>query len=102
MMGLLGNLFLGLYKITDIALNLYIGIIIVRAIITHIDVDPYHFLVRFLESITEPVLEPIRKKLPTYHGGHDLSPVFLIVGIFLIKILIVKGILLNLAEYFGW
>ena len=77
-----------LLMIADIALSLYILLIICRTIITHIDIDPYHYLVRFLESATEPVLEPIRRIIPSYYRGWDLSPVILIIGILLIQKLI--------------
>ena len=66
------------------ALGLYILLIICRTIITHIDIDPYHYLVRFLESITEPVLEPVRRIVPSYYRGWDLSPVILIISIYII------------------
>jgi len=75
-------------NIINIALNLYILLILCRTIITHIDIDPYHYLVRFLESITEPVLEPIRRTVPSYYRGWDMSPVILVIGICIIKALI--------------
>ena len=84
---ILFTLLIVLLNIVNIALSLYILLIICRTIITHIDIDPYHYLVRFLESITEPVLEPIRRTIPSYYRGWDLSPVILIIGIGIIKML---------------
>jgi len=78
----------GLRDIIKMALSLYILLIICRTIITHIDIDPYHYLVRFLEAITEPVLNPVRRTIPSYYRGWDLSPVILIIGIYLIIVLI--------------
>lgn len=51
--------------------------------------DPYNPIVRFIHNVTEPVLYPIRRKLPVVFGGMDLSPiiVFLII-IFLRKFLV--------------
>jgi YggT family protein len=41
-------------------------------------------VVRFLYSVTEPVLRPIRRRLPVFFGGLDLSPlVVLLIIIFL-------------------
>jgi len=44
---------------------------------------------RLLDSLTEPVLAPIRRRLPSM-GGLDLSPVVALLGISVIQILIDK------------
>ncbi len=62
--------------------NLYIMIIILRAVFSWFSVDPYNSLYRLLISITEPVLAPIRRLLP--FSGIDFSP---FVAILLIQIL---------------
>ena len=38
------------------------------------NVDFYHPVVRFLYSVTEPVLQPFRRLLPSM-GGIDFSPI---------------------------
>ena len=48
-------------------------IIIIRALISWVNPDPFNPIVRFLYRATEPVLRPIRRKLPTYQIGLDLS-----------------------------
>ncbi len=62
--------------------NLYIIIIIIRAVISWFSVDPYNPVYRFLILVTEPVLEPIRRILP--FTGVDFSP---FVAILLIQII---------------
>jgi YggT family protein len=44
---------------------------------------------RALDSVTEPVLQPIRRRLPPM-GGLDLSPVVALLGISVIQILVDK------------
>jgi YggT family protein len=44
---------------------------------------------RFLDTVTEPVLRPIRRRLPPM-GGLDLSPVVALLGISVIQILVDK------------
>ena len=41
----------------------------------------------FLFKVTEPVLAPIRRRLPNL-GGIDLSPVVLIIGLIFIRMLV--------------
>ena len=48
---------------------------------------------RFLYAITEPVLRPIRNRLPNF-GGIDVSPIIVILIIFFIQ----SVILTNLAK----
>jgi len=43
--------------------------------------DPYNPIVRFLYRVTEPVLRPIRHRLPTVGMGLDLSPVVVLLAI---------------------
>jgi len=62
--------------------NLYIIIIILRAILSWFSVDPYNPLYRLLINITEPVLAPIRRLIPI--TGIDFSP---FIAILLIQIL---------------
>jgi YggT family protein len=47
--------------------------------------DPYHPFVRFIYKITEPVLEPIRRILPTGGIGLDLSPLIVFLLLHLLQ-----------------
>jgi YggT family protein len=63
-------------------LRIYMFIIIIRAIISWVNPDPYNFLVRALYDMTEPVLNRVRKFLPAAPGGFDLSPIIVIILIY--------------------
>jgi len=91
---------LGVAKILDIALTLYMWIIIGRAVISWVNPDPYNPIVRFLNSVTEPVLYPIRRRLPISLGGLDLSPILVILAIIFIKSFLVQS-LMQLAVRLG-
>jgi YggT family protein len=73
-MFIFGNVILGIAKVLDVALNIYMWVIIIRALISWVNPDPYNPIVQFLTRITEPVLRPIRKLAPPYKIGVDLSP----------------------------
>jgi uncharacterized protein YggT (Ycf19 family) len=64
------------------ALKLYQLVIIIRAVQTWVTVDPRHPFVRWIATIAEPVLKPIRAF--TMFGTVDFSPVVVVVGIQLI------------------
>ena len=73
-MFIFGNVILGIAKVLDVALNIYMWVIIIRALISWVNPDPYNPIVQILTRITEPVLRPIRKLAPPYKIGVDLSP----------------------------
>ena len=84
------NLLIAIAKILDIALSLYMWIIIGRAIISWVSPDPYNPIVRFLHAVTEPVLYPIRRRLPISFGGFDFSPVIAILAIIFLQSFLIK------------
>jgi YggT family protein len=73
-MFIFGNIILGIAKVLDVALNIYMWVIIIRALISWVNPDPYNPIVQILTRMTEPVLRPIRKLAPPYKIGVDLSP----------------------------
>ena len=65
---------------------LYMWVIIIRAVISWVNPDPWNPIVRFIHQVTEPVLRPIRRRLPA--TGIDFSPLIVIaVIIFLQRVL---------------
>jgi len=94
------NFLYGIAKVLSVALNLYMWIIIARALISWVNPDPYNPIVRFLISVTEPVLYFIRRKLPVYFGGFDFTPVIAILAIYFLQIFLVQS-LIQLAARMG-
>ncbi|MBW1732647.1 MAG: YggT family protein [Deltaproteobacteria bacterium] len=84
------NFLVAVAKILDIALSFYMWIIIGRAVISWVNPDPYNTIVRFLYSVTEPVLYPIRRRLPINLGGLDFSPIIVILGIIFVQSFLIK------------
>ncbi len=92
-MFVISNFLAAMAKILDIGLTLYMWIIIGRAVISWVNLDPYNPIVRFLNSITEPVLYPIRRRLPIYFGGIDFSPIIVIFAILFLQSFLVKSLI---------
>lgn len=77
-----------LVQIVNIVFQLYILLLLARILISWVNLDPYHPVVRFLYSVTEPVLAPVRRVLPPA-GMFDLSPmVVMILAIILRQFLV--------------
>ena len=77
-----GNLLLTLANLAHLVLMAYMWIIIARAILSWVSPDPFNPIVRFLYRVTEPVLRPIRYRLPTRSMGLDLSPMVVMLVIY--------------------
>ena len=79
----------------SIVLSLYMWIVIIAALITWVQPNPYNPIVRFLSNVTEPVYRVIRRYIPTTFGGFDIAPILLILAIQFLQILI-KNIIVSL------
>jgi YggT family protein len=91
-MFIVANFFLAIAKILDIGLTLYMWIIIGRAIISWVNPDPYNAIVRFLYAVTEPVLYPVRRRLPFSLGGIDFSPLVVILAIIFLNSFLINSL----------
>jgi YggT family protein len=88
-------------QVLDMALSLYMWVVIIAALLTWVNPDPYNPIVRFLRSATEPVFWRVRKVVPFANlGGFDLSPVLVIFAIYFLRTFVV-GNLLRLSMRLG-
>ncbi len=83
--------------VVDLLLNVFMYLIIGRAIISWVNPDPYNPIVNFLYTATEPVMRIARKIIPPIGGTLDISPIIVLVLIYFIRIL-VNEFLFNLAN----
>jgi YggT family protein len=70
-------------------LDLYSLALFVRVILSWVSLPPDNPIVRGVERITEPVLAPIRRRLPSA-GGFDFSPLVVLIIIRLLKVLLTR------------
>ena len=73
-------------------------IIIIRSLLSWVNPDPWNPIVRFLYQVTEPVLRPIRRRLPV--TGIDFSPVVVILAIYFLQRFLVR-VLMEMAYRFA-
>lgn len=69
------NLLIAIAQVLDYVLWAYMWILIGRVIVSWVHADYNNPIVRFLYAATEPVLEPVRRRMPAFAGGFDLSPI---------------------------
>ena len=84
-MFVVGNLLMTIARLLETVINLYTIVIIISALLSWVNPDPYNPVVRVLRSLTEPLYYRIRKRFPfVFVNGLDLSPlvVLLILQLF--------------------
>lgn len=93
-MFVISNFLSALARILDIALTVLYWLILIRAIISWVNPDPYNPIVQFLYKTTEPILYPIRKILPLdFRFGIDISPIIAFLLIVFLKSFLVRTLL---------
>jgi YggT family protein len=65
-------------------IDLYSLIVFVAVILSWFQLSPDNPLMRITHTLTEPLLEPIRRVLPSM-GGLDFSPLVLLIGLRLLS-----------------
>ncbi|WP_423747901.1 YggT family protein [Fundidesulfovibrio terrae] len=94
-MPFVGPLLKTIALILDFVFGAYKWIIIIAAVVSWVRPDPYHPVIRFLYSVTEPVLYRVRRLMPfVMVGGMDLSPIVVILALqFIGQVFIVESLI---------
>ncbi len=86
-------------ELVNLAFNVFIYAVIIQAILSWINPDPYNPVYSLLTDLTEPILRPCRRLIPPI-GGLDLSPLVALIALQVLKMLIIpplKQLVLMLA-----
>ena len=85
----LAILLLSLAELLNLVFNIFIFSVIILAVLSWFGAASYHNpLAILLEQLTRPVLNPVRRRLPTA-GGIDFSPMLVIIGLIFLKLLLI-------------
>ena len=81
-----GYFLMAIANVLNFVLLAFMWIVIIRAILSWVNPDPYNPIVRF-------ILYKIRTKLPINFGGIDLSPILVILAVYFLRDFVVKSLL---------
>ena len=85
-----GDFLIGLGRVLGMLLNLYMWVVIARAVLSWVRPDPYNPIVRFVNNLVDPVTYRISRILPTRVGMVDISPIILIAIIWFLQEFLVR------------
>ena len=88
-----GNFFQALAQALGYVIDIFWWLIIIRALLSWVNPDPYNAIVQFIERTTEPILHPLRQLVPIYKIGIDISPILAILLLYFLKLFIVSTLL---------
>ncbi len=77
----LGSLFTGIIEV-------YIWVVIISALLSFVNPDPFNPVIQFLYRVTNPAYSFVRKLIRTNFNGLDLAPLVIIIGLQVVVIFI--------------
>lgn len=93
-MFVVSNFLIALARALDIGLSIMYWLILIRALISWVNPDPFNPIVQFLYKVTEPILYPLRRILPlSLRFGIDISPIIAFLAIMFLKSFLVRTLI---------
>jgi len=78
-------------------INVYIWVLIIAALLSFVNPDPYNPIVQFINRITNPAYTYLRRFMRTDFNGLDLAPLVLIIGL-QVLIIVISYLFSSLAQ----
>ncbi|MBV2122411.1 MAG: YggT family protein [Candidatus Thiodiazotropha sp. (ex Ctena orbiculata)] len=85
---LLAPLLLAIPELVELVINIFLFAVLIQVILSWVSPGNYNPAVSLLYSLTGPVMRPAQKLLPPV-GGLDLSPMLVMIGLVLLKMLLI-------------
>lgn len=99
-MYILGYFLSAVARVIDMGLFFLLILVFGRAVISWVQASPYNPIVQFLYTTTEPILRPIRRRLPPT-GGVDLSPLVVLMLVVFLRAFLVTSLLRIASDLIG-
>jgi len=85
--GIGGLLLVTVLELVKLLINIYLWGVIIQAVLSWFNPDPYHPAARVLTQLTAPLLRPAQRLLPPI-SGVDLSPMLVVIALIFISLLL--------------
>lgn len=89
-MFVIGNFLIAIASVLNVIIPLIYWLVVIRAVLSWFSPDPYNTLVQILYRLTEPILSPFRRIIPSYSIGIDLSPILAILALVFLRYFLVQ------------
>jgi YggT family protein len=79
---------LAIPELISLIINIFLFAILIQVIISWINPGSYNPAISLIHSLTEPLLAPVRRRMPDM-GGLDLSPMVVMIGLVVLEMLLI-------------
>jgi len=79
--------------IVNVVFQVLVYLIIARCLLSFVRHNPYQPMIRFIYDVTEPVMSPFRRIIPSA-GGIDFSPFIAVLAIEMVRYLVIQLLLM--------
>ena len=80
-----------MYGLVNLVFTVFELLILARVVISFLQVDHYNPIVQFVYKLTEPILGPVRRRLPM--SAIDFSPLVVLIAAWVIEQVIIQLLL---------
>ncbi|ABB44338.1 Protein of unknown function YGGT [Sulfurimonas denitrificans DSM 1251] len=87
-MSILIEIIQGLGSIAIGVINVYIWVVIIAALLSFVNPDPFNPIVQFLYRVTNPAYALVRRYIKTNFNGLDLAPLVIVIGLEIVIVLL--------------
>ena len=92
-----GAALLAIPELITLFINVFLFAILIQVIISWINPGSYNPAIGLIHSLTEPLLGPVRRRMPSM-GGLDLSPMVVMLGLVLLEMLLIPPVKAVIAQ----
>jgi len=86
-----GAALLAIPELISLFINVFLFAILIQVIISWINPGSYNPAIGLIHSLTEPLLAPVRRRMPNM-GGLDLSPMVVMIGLVVLEMLLIPPV----------
>ena len=90
---------LAIPDLLSLVINIFLFAILIQVIISWINPGSFNPALSLIHSLTEPLLGPVRRRMPEM-GGLDLSPMVVMIGLVVLEMLLIPPIKDVIARMF--
>lgn len=91
---------LAIPELVDLTLNIFLVALLIQVILSWISPGHYNPAVGLTYSLTQPLLGPVQRRMPNL-GGIDLSPMVVMIGLYLLKMLLIPPLQAAVGRLLG-
>jgi YggT family protein len=88
---LLAAVLFAIPEMLSLIINIFLFAILIQVILSWINPGSYNPAIGLIHSLTEPLLAPVRRRMPDM-GGLDLSPMVVMVGLVVLEMLLIPPV----------